>query len=48
MPLALKLHNYAFSIEITKVRDYARAFVSWSQKSRSGEIGQNFNIFLSI
>ena len=29
-------------------RDFASDFVSWSQKSRSGEIGQNFKGFLSI
>ena len=30
--------------EFTKFRDFA----SWSQKSRSGEIGQNSKVFLSI
>ena len=30
--------------EFTKFRDFA----SWTQKSRSGEIGQNFKVSLSI
>ena len=34
--------------EITKFCDFASDFVSWSQKSRSGKIGQNFNVFLLI
>ena len=32
----------------TKFRDFASDFASWSQKSRSGEIGKNFKVFLSI
>ena len=34
--------------EFTNFRDFASDFASWSQKSRSGEIGQNFKVFLSI
>ena len=36
----ISLNNFEF----TKFRDFG----SWSQKSRSGEIGQNFKVFLSI
>ena len=34
--------------EVTKFGDFASDFASWSQKSRSGEIGQNLKVFLSI
>ena len=34
--------------EFTKFRDFTSDFASWSQKSRLGEIGQNFKVFLSI
>ena len=42
--LRISLNN----CEFTKSRNFASDFVSWSQKSRSGEIGQNFKVFLSI
>ena len=34
--------------EFTKFRDFASDIGSWSQKSNSGENGQNFKVFLSI
>ena len=34
--------------EFTKFRVFASDFASWSQKSSSGEIGQNFKVFLPI
>ena len=32
---------------IASLQNFAN-FASWPQKSRSGEIGQNFEVFLSI
>ena len=37
-----------YNCEFTKFRDFAIDFASWPQKSRSGEIGQNFKVFLRI
>ena len=34
--------------KITKFRNFANDFVSLSQESRSGEIGENFKLFLDI
>ena len=35
----------ALIIVSTKFRDFVSDFESWSQKSSSGEIGQNFKVF---
>ena len=40
-----EIPNWPNNCEFRKFHDFASDFASWSQKSRSGEIGQNYNVF---